>query len=393
MPSRFCLDWHAGPSASLEVFSPPINTPDPVYQVKYTPAFRATIRPPVERCSLGPNELAPINEQLEAIVRNVERARGVTAPGAAAAADNTGEQMETLGNLMLQLVVPDYIQADLRVGDQFLDLGIDESLLDYPWELMHDGEDFLCLKHSVGRFVNNCAVPIPSRDRPASRIGSALDPLRVLIVSVPHAQPRDGVTYPALPGAEAEADALVDLLTNDGHAEVSVLAGHHANFQNVFRTLRDERFHILHFTGHAQFNDAQPRMSGLVLIDKTMTTGAIANFVGRRAPFLCVVNACETGKVGAWKDRYSIFGLARAFLDTGAYLVGSRWKVSDAAAPVFARQFYEELLIKGRPLGTSLRDARRKCRNDVPADKFAWASYVLYGDPRVCFRNAVTSAP
>ena len=71
MPKRFSLHWHAGSSASLELFSPPAGTPDPVYQVKYTPAFRATIRPPVEPCNLGPTELAPVNKQLEHLVNSL----------------------------------------------------------------------------------------------------------------------------------------------------------------------------------------------------------------------------------------------------------------------------------------------------------------------------------
>ena len=44
----------------------------------------------------------------------------------------------------------------------FLALGVDELLLDLPLELMHDGEDFLALKHPLGRFVNSSS-PVASQ--------------------------------------------------------------------------------------------------------------------------------------------------------------------------------------------------------------------------------------
>jgi CHAT domain-containing protein len=88
-----------------------------------------------------------------------------------------------------------------------------------------------------------------------------------------------------------------------------------------------------------------------------------------------------------WRARYDIFGLARAFLETGAFLLGNRWKVGDAAAAAFAKAIYTELL-DGRPLGRAVRDARKACRRESPKD-FSWASYTFYGDPRLCFRQLI----
>jgi hypothetical protein len=127
-----------------------------------------------------------------------------------------------------------------------------------------------------------------------------------------------------------------------------------------------------------------PYLSSLVLFDKDMTTGPIRNFFLKKPPVFFVMNACETAAAstpaaGAWKERYDIFGLARAFLETGAYL---RWKVGDQGAAAFAQAFYGAF-VKGVSLGRALQEGRIACRKATSPDDLSWASYLLYGDPRV----------
>ena len=123
-----------------------------------------------------------------------------------------------------------------------------------------------------------------------------------------------------------------------------------------------------------------------------MTTGPLASFFGQNPPILCFINACETGKSGVpaasptWKRRYNIYGVARAFLETGSYLLGSRWKLSDDAGMSFATTFYDSLFKKGESLGRAVMEARAACKSTAADNDFGWASYVLYGDPRVCLR-------
>jgi CHAT domain-containing protein len=102
------------------------------------------------------------------------------------------------------------------------------------------------------------------------------------------------------------------------------------------------------------------------------------------------MNACETaasfGGDQSWEGRYDIFGLARAFLDTGAYLIGSRWEIGDESASAFAAAFYSHL-IRGISVGEAIRLARTACRKACPGDDFSWASYIFYGDPRLLLQS------
>ena len=386
---RFFLDWFAGASAQIEIFSPGFKKRSNVYQLKYTPPFRSTIRPPVEEQPLGSKELDPVNKRLDELFSTLDRrtARSSKTKEAPAPVDRLPiDQMKTLGNLLLDLIFPPNIQADLQKGGLFLEIGMDEKLLKYPWELMHDEENFLCLKHSVGRFVNGASASIPMQQLPPVRLGSKLDTLKILIISVPQPQERPNIKYDKLFGAEEETKVINETLSGIDGVKLKLLNGKHATLDKVHAELK-KGYHIVHFNGHARFDDKNQRDSSLVLFDEDITTGAIARLYSRKPPLLCFINACETAKFGGWENRYDIFGLAEAFLSTDAYLLGSRWEINDKSAAEFAKQFYKSLIKDGKSLGGSILKGRIASKDKVPNDEFGWASYVFYGDPRVCFRK------
>ncbi len=384
------MGWVAGPSAQVELFSPSAGSRRG-YQIKYTPPFRSTIRPPVAEGQVGPEELEPIRDELGRVVAKL-RGRSPPAGGAAAraapSADEVLADMELIGDQLFTFLIPRFVQLDLRTSGLFLEIGMDEALLSFPWELMYDGDDFLCLKHKTGRFVN-ASSQFPMATRPKARLGESLEELSILIVSVPNPQPRDRETiYEDLPEAEAETEAIVESLAGIEGVTLEVLFKREAKFDDVYQAVRSREYHIIHFNGHARFDDQYPYRSGLVLFDRDMATGHLATTIGRKPPLLCFINGCETAKsldATESKSRYDVYGLARAFLDTGAYLLGSRWKVNDESAAEFAKQFYTSLLEEGKSLGHAILDARQSCKQAVPTDPLGWASYVFYGDPRVGF--------
>ena len=99
----FCMGWVAGPSAQVELFSP-LAASGGGYQIKYTPPFRSTIRPPVAERPLGPERLDPIKQSLDQLVKKL-KGRSPTASGAVppspAPADDVLADMELLGGQLL----------------------------------------------------------------------------------------------------------------------------------------------------------------------------------------------------------------------------------------------------------------------------------------------------
>jgi CHAT domain-containing protein len=258
----------------------------------------------------------------------------------------------------------------------------------YPWELIHDGSDHLCLKHPIGRFVSNVDLG-PGSASEFNRLDGDPAPLSVLVIAAWKPQPRrvkkKTKEYGELPGAQAEAKAAVKALAPLAPGRVEYLPNEKATYDRVYEKLRQGSYHIIHYCGHAYF-DAASHRSGLVLVDQDLSAEEIVKLLGRSPPVCCFINACDTARVGIGGHSFAAYGLARACLQSGAYLIGTRWQVADQPAAHFASAFYAALLDRGQPLGLAVRDARLSCRMQFPED-LAWASYVLYGDPRLFFRK------
>jgi len=85
--------------------------------------------------------------------------------------------------------------------------------------------------------------------------------------------------------------------------------------------------------------------------------------------------AKKPGRIDELVDRN--VSLAEAFLRGGvASFVGTYWPVGDAAADLFARDFYSAIL-EGHSIGESLRTARKTLFSAKEAD---WSNYIHYGD-------------
>ena len=286
------------------------------------------------------------------------------------------------------------IDTDLQRG-YFLSFTLDEALLNYPWELVYD-DDFYCLKHRVGRIVNSSEKNPPSMES-AEWWGERLERPSVLVIA-PCRPEVPG--YPELPAARDEAVAITELLQNDLGLRVDALIDEKATFSNVIEALQirieldnDIKYQIIHFCGHADYDETNSGNGCLILHDQKLETNLIAAHFGDTRPILCFINACNSAQTAAAStspasinlmEQFNIYDLGRAFLRTGAYLVGSRWMLSDGVAKRFALSFYESLLLKGDPIGEAIRLSRVTCKDEF-ADDFGWASYVFYGDPRVRF--------
>lgn len=398
---NYFVDWCAGPSVQIELLSP--ITSDGNYLMNYTPSFRGTLRPPVTELKVGPKALNPIETRITDLIGKMEgKLRGAGSTTTTAVPnEEILEDMELLGDQLYTFLIRSYIPADidLRKSRLYLEIGMDEDLMNFPWELVHDGNDFLCLKQYIGRFVRSKTTQ-PMFMNPDITLGSSLENLSILIISVPKTDPiGETKDYEPLPQAEVEAQAMCNLLSEIKNVRIQYVTPKDATFDKVYLALKRNTYDILHFCGHAYYDDQHPANSGIVLRDKIMQTGQITNTIrgrkDKKLPVLCFINACEstktvnsTGTKTGEGNRLNIYGLARAFLDTGAYLLGSRWRVKDATAMEFARQFYTSLVKNEKSIGESVFDARNSCKDNVPADVFGWATYIYYGDPRLYFRKA-----
>ncbi|HJQ39964.1 MAG TPA: CHAT domain-containing protein [Thermoanaerobaculia bacterium] len=249
-------------------------------------------------------------------------------------------------------------------------LTIDEQLIDLPWEILHDGEEFLCLKYAIARRIYS-EETIPLREPPKRKL------VKMLIVS----DPTDN-----LPGAEREGSELASLLRDS--VDVTHISGRSITRRDFLLGL--EGYDIVHYAGHATSDTENPDESCLVFHDGVVRAFEITGFLDKVAPQLVFLNACWSAAETTRAETYSslIRGLGRTFLFAGvAAYVGYLIPVADEAATQFAITFYQTLR-EGFSIGESLRRSRAALARSSEWTDLTWASAVLYGSPEAKPFNA-----
>lgn len=377
---RFRLDWFGGAATQVDLYRP---DKDNKYSFRCSPAFRSTIRLSRQE-PLDPDDFKGLLEQATRLKQAVMESRGAS------------EAAQTIGEDLLRWYLPKEIQDEFRQQQIFIELGLDQDLVGLPWELMYDRDTYVSLKHDIGRFINTGDTFIPKSTRVAGWFSQQYDKLSILVISVPEPQDRGTMKYRPLSQARTETEALRRLLGDKAEIDLTVLGDKEAKCRTVREVVASGRYDIIHYNGHAS-SRADGR-EGLVLYDQDMMSETIIKAFGDKPPILLFMNACETGNLQCRRaDKgprgLNVAGLGKAFLLTGAYLIGNMWPVTDRASEIFARQFYSSLLgaLVNKPegkncsLGQAIREARAECRTRCGADDLSWASYVLYGDPRLGF--------
>lgn len=265
-------------------------------------------------------------------------------------------------------LIPPRIQAALQNSTaDHLRLEIDERLIDLPWELIHDGGDFLCIRYGLGRLLMSDQEFLPARRRPRSAHDS-----RVLVVADPTSD---------LPAAKLEGRRVASLLRDRCNMHVDEYTTIGMTKKDFLLSLRT--YDLIHFAGHASHDPSSPDESCLVFADGEIPAFEIARFIATRSPAMVFLNACWSAEELRDPDLYTpmMRGLGRTFLYAGvAAFIGYLVPVPDESATQFAIRVYEGV-VQGQSIGESLRRARIQCRNKNDPSDLTWCSAVLYGDP------------
>lgn len=256
-------------------------------------------------------------------------------------------------------------QRDHQTLRLILRLSQSAALQDLPWELLHDGTQFLALSTDT--------PIIRTLEAPQSiQALTVRPPLRVLVVM---ASPSD---YEPL-DLENEWRKLDAALTNVQATGLFVIERLEQPTLGALQTrLANDEFHVLHFSGHGTFSGA-PQMPALLFHDERgrgqrVTAAELGALVGdRRALRLVVLNACE-GAQASTRDAFG--GIAQALIrQTVPAVIANQFSMTDEAAGMFSRVLYDALA-KGMPVDGAVTEARKALfANRFPDE---WATPVLY---------------
>lgn len=278
-------------------------------------------------------------------------------------------ELKEVGNKLYNLLVPDKTKDKIKnTSFGTMALNIDETLINIPWELLYDGNEFFCNKFNMGRVIS-------TRQSFQTKYRKLETPLRILILAEPSEK---------LPEVKKEADDIRDAISTCHNGLASVFSKEKdASIEFLKKSLPS--YDMFHFAGHLIHKKDNIKDSGLTLVDGLFKAEHIFEIRDRRLlPAFVFLNTCHSGQTEDWavdEGLGSASSLAEAFLLSGVrHYLGTFWKVTDEGARNFATGFYKEL-VGGLSVGEALRKARLDFIRKYGEDNVLWASYILYGDP------------
>jgi hypothetical protein len=201
-----------------------------------------------------------------------------------------------------------------------------------------------------------------------------------------------------LPGALAEGTRVQELLGGMPGCHIDVFRQQAATRPALLSAFASGKYDVIHYAGHAAFDERQPERSGIVCHGHVGITGADLAGLGN-LPTLVFFNACEAGRVrggaraaaapgrgaAARLTRMTeAVGLAEAFMRGGvANFLGTYWPVGDEAAKVFAERLYTQAM-QGATIGEAIQAGRLAVKETGSKD---WADYTFYGNPDFALKD------
>lgn len=279
-------------------------------------------------------------------------------------------EFSRLGRIIYTQCIPQNVRVMLEhSSSQELILRMDAGLMDIPWEIAFDGNDYLSMRFSLSRQI---LIANPSAELSKNISENVSYPINILIISDPSG---------TLSSVDQEVEILMDLLDNMSQFQVELIGGSRATRLNILKLI--EFYDIIHFAGHSAADPNRPDQRGWRLSDGFLSA---SDFNGlNKPPMLVFSNSCASAATGQRGHPESAslgdLGLGGGFLLAGVrHFIGALWVIHDAASAEFARGVYQELL-NGKSIGRACLTARQECMHQHPELIPVWSAYVHYGNP------------
>ena len=324
---------------------------------------------------------------------DIEAAASLLEEGAAAQSLEQSHAARQLGQRLFQFLIRQnedvnsaYFASLDRAGSDGLRLRLSldnaGALAGLPWELLADpNRDFLALSRStpLTRYTQQLTTrpPVP-----------VVLPLRVLVMI---SAPRD---FPAL-SVEDEWQRLNEATADlQARGLLALERLEQATLITLQRRLRAEDYHVFHYIGHSAYKTTTGSVLALEHEDDAFAQlvpgAALARELGEETTIrLVVLNSCQSGQADG---QHPFFGIASSLVTRGIpAVVAMQQPISDAAATVFAEEFYRAIA-ETLPIDTALSEARRAIANRLHSLEWATPALYLRSQDGVLFRQTPIDA-
>jgi ATP-dependent Clp protease ATP-binding subunit ClpA len=273
------------------------------------------------------------------------------------------ESLEEIGRVLFHYLIPEGLQTLIRQHrGQALTIHGGSNLV--PWELLHDGEDFLGMRLALGRrpsWVDPDSIP------PFSVPVSSFQQLRVVMCADPQMD---------LPEAQQEQEFLVDGLPL--HQPRQILQGSEIGVQSLLQP-PNKLFQgtFLHLAGRTSFDTVLG--PGLELQGGKRLTSADIRLACPESLW-CFLHLTESKTPQETPHYTAVSSFASSLLEEGA--LGVVAALSPSFSPSGRQmigEFYRQLF-EGNSPAQALRLARQQFRKRNPNDP-TWSAFAYFGAP------------
>ncbi|WP_282777976.1 CHAT domain-containing protein, partial [Phaeodactylibacter xiamenensis] len=257
--------------------------------------------------------------------------------------DNLRQAMSKV--LEAQPKIPQILEA-ARTQHQLVQLTHeDNTLLNLPWRLAVEDVPNLFL-----------AKGLPASQQNEQALQNPL-PLKVLVMI---SAPED--THARLSYEEEEDRIIQAFGPLYEHGQVQLDFTEDGSLQSLKQKLKENQYHILHFSGHGTFRDGQGwlELEDGLRMEKQRTSAAdfaaVLNAKPEHCPALVLLSSCQTAQ-GQKEETFK--GVSNRLLEIGVPgVVAMGLSISDYFATVFASHLYQQLAEK-EPLHRAFQSAVR----------------------------------
>ena len=314
-----------------------------------------------------------------------------------ARASTASNQDPRLGRTLFQLLVPTEVEPFLAGTSRVL-LELDEHTAPIPWELLDTRAEDRSGGDDRPWAIRTQLLRKLRQEHYRQQVQDATADDAVLVIGEPEVDPQ---AYGPLPGARAEAQAVVAALQGPGgmgaQRVTALVDGDDA--ASVINALFERRYRIVHVAAHGEpvTRDAAGKLlskGGVVLSNGSFLGSDEINSM-RTVPELVFVNCChlagrDSRRTLLHDSQFNraefAWALADSLIAIGVRcVIAAGWAVDDRPAEVFATTFYRELLDR-KPFITAVAAAREAAWNEDRSSN-TWAAYQAYGDPNWTYRR------
>ncbi|OKH33495.1 hypothetical protein NIES2119_23260 [[Phormidium ambiguum] IAM M-71] len=249
-----------------------------------------------------------------------------------------------------------------------------ESLFLVPFPgLVDESGKFLIEKHTILTIPAIQVLELTQQKRQNISNKEALivgNPIMPVVPPAPGEPPKQ---LESLPGAEAEAKAIAQILNT------KALLGKEATKEKVVSQMSKAK--IIHLATHGLLDDFGDGIPGAIALTPTkndnglLTAGKILDL--KLNSELVVLSACDTGRGTITGD--GVIGLSRSLISAGvSSVIVSLWSVPDAPTSTLMQEFYrnwQQNSDKAQALRNAMLTTMKKHPN--PKD---WAAFTLIGE-------------